>query len=234
VKYKGKHKRFELACYKNKVQDWRAGIEKDLDEVLQIDEIFTNVSKGVLANKKDLEAQFGDMEKSDIVLLILSKGQLQVGAKEREAEFDAKFKEIAAIVADKCVSSETKRPFPIDMIESALKQAHFAVNPNSTAKKQALEAIALLKEQPDLHLERAQMRLRLEVPKNLGKQAKEKITPLAVAVEEEWGINYEMTILIDPGAYRSVNEVFLSLTKGQGQIEVLDMKGNLALDEEKF
>ena len=35
VKLKRKGKRFEIACYKNKVVNWRNEVEKDLDEVLQ-------------------------------------------------------------------------------------------------------------------------------------------------------------------------------------------------------
>ena len=38
-------KRFEIACYKNKVLNWRNGVEKDLDEVLQTEAVFSNVSK---------------------------------------------------------------------------------------------------------------------------------------------------------------------------------------------
>jgi len=38
-------KRFEIACYKNKVINWRNGVEKDLDEVLQTETVFSNVSK---------------------------------------------------------------------------------------------------------------------------------------------------------------------------------------------
>ena len=39
-------KKFEIACYRNKVLNWRNKIETDLTEVLQTDNIFTNVSKG--------------------------------------------------------------------------------------------------------------------------------------------------------------------------------------------
>ena len=43
-------KRFELACFRNKVMAWRTKSEKDLDEVVQIHTIFTNVSKGESAS----------------------------------------------------------------------------------------------------------------------------------------------------------------------------------------
>ncbi|CAM9263623.1 unnamed protein product, partial [Hapterophycus canaliculatus] len=41
-------KRFEIACYRNKVVNWRNRVETDLDEVLQIESVFENVSKVAL------------------------------------------------------------------------------------------------------------------------------------------------------------------------------------------
>ena len=46
VRAKKNGKRFEIACYKNKVLSWRQGVEKDIDEVLQSQTVFLNVSKG--------------------------------------------------------------------------------------------------------------------------------------------------------------------------------------------
>jgi hypothetical protein len=45
VKMRRSGHRFEVACYKNKVVNWRNGVENDLDEVLQIRSVFENVSK---------------------------------------------------------------------------------------------------------------------------------------------------------------------------------------------
>ena len=49
VRLKKGKKRFEIACYKNTVQSYRAGHETDLDNVLQIPNVFLNVSKGQVA-----------------------------------------------------------------------------------------------------------------------------------------------------------------------------------------
>jgi len=45
VRLKKGGQRFEVACYKNKVVNWRNGVETDLDEVLQSQVIFENVSR---------------------------------------------------------------------------------------------------------------------------------------------------------------------------------------------
>lgn len=59
VRLQKKGKRFEIACYRNKVLSWRNKMETDITEVLQIDTVFINVSKGLLANSKDLQEAFG-------------------------------------------------------------------------------------------------------------------------------------------------------------------------------
>ena len=86
VRLKRGGKTFELACYPNKVTSWREGVESDLDEVLQQRIIFGNVSKGVQAKQADIEKAFEKKTfptEQDIILHILSKGQLQVTEKER-------------------------------------------------------------------------------------------------------------------------------------------------------
>ena len=41
--------------------------------------------------------------------------------KERAAQTEAMFKDMANIIADKCVNPDTKRPYPVTMIEKAMK-----------------------------------------------------------------------------------------------------------------
>ena len=78
VRIKKAGKRFEIACYKNKVLGWRQGIEKDLDEVLQSPTVFVNVSKGQVAKKDDLQKAFNKTDQTEICKEILAKGDLQV------------------------------------------------------------------------------------------------------------------------------------------------------------
>ncbi|KAG8237394.1 hypothetical protein J437_LFUL013030 [Ladona fulva] len=136
VRIKKGGKRFEIACYKNKVVSWREKIEKDIDEVLQTHTIFTNVSKGQVAKKEDLIKAFGKEDETEICKEILTKGELQVSDKERNAHLETVLKDIATTVADKCINPDTKRPYPVSIIEKAMKDVHFSVKPNRNAKQQ--------------------------------------------------------------------------------------------------
>ncbi|KAF8462062.1 SBDS protein C-terminal domain-containing protein [Kalaharituber pfeilii] len=120
VRIKRLKKRFELACYKNKVLEYRSGTEKDLDEVLQIPQVFSNVSKGAVAPTADLRKAFPGMTNEEIILEILKKGELQVGEKERERELEMLKAEVYGLVAGKCVEPGSRRVYTVSMIEKAL------------------------------------------------------------------------------------------------------------------
>ena len=122
VRMKKGKKRFEIACYKNTVTSFRAGNETDLDNVLQIPNVFINVSKGQVANNDDLKKSFPGMTRDEVVLEILQKGEIQVGEKERGQELERVHKEVIEIVAGRLVDPKSKRVYTTGMVEKALDQ----------------------------------------------------------------------------------------------------------------
>ncbi|KAF8887748.1 SBDS protein C-terminal domain-containing protein [Infundibulicybe gibba] len=223
VRLKKGGKRFEIACYKNKVQEWRTGVETNLDDVLQISNVFVNVSKGEVAKTGDLAKAFGTADVSEIVKEILKKGELQVGDKERDHDLTALRKEIATLVAEKCVEPATQRPYPVGMIEKAMAEAGFSVKQNKTAKSQVSECIKQLQTDSNLPIQRARMRVRVSMPTADSKKLREKVTEGAEKIEidetgqEEW----EVVMLIDPGQFRIINELLQKECKGRGRIETM-------------
>eukprot|EP01083_Nonionella_stella_P056025 147733_1 len=232
VRYKYKNKRFEIACYKNKVISYRRGVEKDLSEVLQTETIFKNVQRGIEAPAKDLKQAFKTTNETEICKKILEKGQLQVSKKERKDGLEAKFKEIATIICNKCVNKETKKPFPVSVIENAMKELHCNIKMNKSSKVQAIELITVLKEN-NMTIERAQMKLKIDIPKNIGKKIKGDLQGLVVSIEKElFGMKYQLTVYIDPGNYRKICDLVNKTTKGHGSVQVLDMAVQNDTDEQ--
>ncbi|KAJ9116291.1 hypothetical protein QFC22_004731 [Naganishia vaughanmartiniae] len=223
--------------------------EKDVDEVLQIANVFTNVSKGQVAKTADLQSAFRTTDIPQIVSEILLKGELQVGEKERNHALGNLWKEVAGLVADKVVDPGTKRPYSVSMIEKAMQEVHFNVRADKPAKSQALECIKLLLEKSPLPIERARMKVRLTMPTKDGKRLKDRVLASAESVEEnemtmeEWEVvsptssssfpyslphktksqhntlRARQIMLIDPGQFRVLNELLESETKGRGRME---------------
>ncbi|KAI4339307.1 hypothetical protein MLD38_024266 [Melastoma candidum] len=218
VRLKKRGSRFEIACYKNKVLSWRSGVEKDLDEVLQSHTVYSNVSKGVLAKSKDLIAAFGTEDQTKICLEILDKGELQVAGKEREIQFASQFRDIATIVMQRTINPETQRPYTISMIERLMHEIHFAVDPHSNSKKQALEVIKEL--QKHFPIKRAPMRLRFTVTKENSPSLLEQLSSWNGTIVSKHESSTDISIIceVDPSVYRDCEAVVRNL---QGKVEVL-------------
>ena len=114
VRYKKGKKRFELACYKNKLLEYRSGNETDLDNVLQIPTIFLNASKGETApNAELLKAwpQLADDQESSSQAGTKSKG----GKKARAKAHD---------------EADSEKTWKDAIIEEILKKGEIQVNAN--------------------------------------------------------------------------------------------------------
>lgn len=101
---------------------YRTGNETNLDDVLQIPNVFINVSKGQVAPNDDLKKSFPGMTREEVVLEILKKGEIQVGEKERGQELERVHKEVIEMVAGRLVDPKSKRVYTTGMIEKALDQ----------------------------------------------------------------------------------------------------------------
>ncbi|XP_050238750.1 uncharacterized protein LOC126688181 [Mercurialis annua] len=210
--------RFEIACYKNKVLSWRSGVEKDIDEVLQSHTVYSNVSKGVLAKSKDLDRAFGTDDHSRICVEILEKGELQVAGKERESQLTSQFRDIATTVMQKTVNSETQRPYTISMIERLMHEIHFAVDPHSSSKKQALDVIRELQKQ--FPIKRSPMRLGLTIAESNVSSLLEKLDAwnANVVSKDESGNQLSVICELDPAFFRECDGLVRNL---QGRLEIL-------------
>ncbi|KAK4745455.1 hypothetical protein SAY87_011767 [Trapa incisa] len=111
---------------------------KDIDEVLQSQTVYSNVSKGILEKPKDLMKAFGIDDQSKFCLEILDKGELQVAGKEREMQLASQFRDITTIVMERTIKPETLCPYTISMIGRLMRKIQFAVDPNSNSKKKVV------------------------------------------------------------------------------------------------
>ncbi|KAG0464429.1 hypothetical protein HPP92_020498 [Vanilla planifolia] len=224
VRLKKHGMRFEIACYKNKVLSWRSGVEKDLDEVLQSHTVYSNVSKGVLAKSKELVEAFKTSDQTVICKEILEKGELQVAGKEREMQLSSQFRDIATIVMQKTINPETQRPYTISMIERLMHEIHFAVDPNSSSKKQALEVIKELQER--YPIKRVPMRIRFIIPETNLSVLSEKLSiwNANFVLKDLSGVQPSVVCEIDPALFRDCDVLVRGL---QGRLEILAVSVHL-------
>lgn len=138
---------------------------------------------------------------------------------------DEMFREIAHIVADKTINSETHRPYTAATIENAMREfLHYSVHPTRNKKQQALEVIKQLKQK--LPITRAQMKVALILPAKEAKHLRERLlSSIQSILEESWHQTiWEATCLIDPGHFRQIDDLIQKETKRKGSLNVLSVK----------
>lgn len=206
-------------------------MEKDLSEVLQIEQIFTNVPKGQVAKKDDWAKAFKDEDMGKVIeevgararvrlTQILRKGELQVNNLERGAQLASLSREIATLVTEMTVDPATGRKHTVGMVEKAMAEMGYSVRGDKTAKAQALDLIRQLGADSILPVQRVRMRVRVTMPAKDGKRVKDKVVALVDEVEEEdTGAEWEAIVRIDPGAFRAINELVSDESKGKGRVE---------------
>lgn len=237
IRLKKGGKRFEIACYKNKLLDWKNKSTTNLSDILQTDKIFLNVSKGQLASKEELAAAFGQAATSQqIVEEIMRRGEMQVSEKERSVQSAASVKDIATIIAEKCLNSTTKKPYSANIIEKAMSEVHYTVSLSKSAKQQALEVIKQLQLKKTIPIIRCLMKLSIHLPpptRDLNafgaslEEVAESIEGKAITEEGE----YTAFCLILPGSYRKVVELVEESSKGRGSVQVVSINEVSAADD---
>jgi len=181
-----------------------------------------------VAKSNDLKKSFGTDDRNAIAREILSKGEVQVGEKEREHDIAALRREIATLVAEKCVDPATQAPYSVSIIEKAMAEAGYSVRANKNAKSQVSECIKILQSDSTLPIERAKMRIRVVVPatdmSGLRGRLLESVDKLEH--EEETKEEWSGTVLIDPGQFRVISELLNKTVKGKGRVETLSFNTN--------
>jgi ribosome maturation protein SDO1 len=231
VRYTVGTKRFEIACYRNKVLDYRAGLETDLTEVLQTDRIFTNVKKGEFAAAADLRTAFPTTtNQQEIAKIILEHGKsLQVSDLERSQLQMSAVTQIAVWVAHNCVHPGTGRPYSQQQIKHALASNKLSFsqqgsNKKNNLKKHYLEAVKFLK--TIMPIERAKMELALQSAVSSSVNALEALDgiraahPTTLVVRQSIDEQTSTIVLqVDPSLYRELND--LAGTLPGGRLEIL-------------
>ena len=191
---------------------------------MQIDEIFTNVSKGNIAKQKDLELFKPISDKKQIIMEILNKGELQVSEMERDDAHDRLKKGVASIICEKCFDTSNMSEFSQQVILKAFTDLKLNIKPNQPAKKQALKIMVDLEKA--LPIERMKIRMKFTVGQDQLEQAKNMIKEVidAKEYELEQQTEKEMLITYEPLWFREFDNILQELKSADPScsIEILD------------
>ena len=89
-----KGKRYEVLVDVDKAVQLKKGIPVSMDNVLAINEVFSDVKKGIKLSKNDLKDAFGTEDVKVIAEKIIKNGEVNIPLEMRKAEQENKVKQV--------------------------------------------------------------------------------------------------------------------------------------------
>lgn len=141
--FKQEHAKFELGKGKTIARLKKGSILfeviVDMDEALRFkkgetnfldiegDRIFTNVRKGEVPTKNELDISFGTSDALEVGKIIVKEGEVLIDQTHRDEEKEKKLKQIVDFLSKNAIDPQVNRPISPERIRSALEEAHVQI-----------------------------------------------------------------------------------------------------------
>jgi len=154
-----------------KVQGKMYEIDVDLDEALKIKSgkggdiisalncngIYSNIKEGTKIPNTDIVKAFGTSDLHEVAMQIIMKGEVQKTQEFRDAEKEAKIKQIIQLVLRNAVDQHG-RPYTEERIKRAIDESHYHVD-NKPAEQQLSPLMEKLKEVIPIKIETKRIKI---------------------------------------------------------------------------
>ncbi len=213
--------KFEILVRPEPALDYKMGKAIPISQMLVIDEIYADASKGTRASAEKLQKSFGTTEPIAVAEEIMKHGELQLTTEQRRQLVEDKRKQIIAFISRNCIDPRTGTPHPPLRIEQAFSQIRMVIDPFKPADEQARGIIEELRTLLPIKVEK--MKVAVKVFPEHAAKAYGSIKGFGTITKEEWQADGSLVALVEmpAGLYGSFIDRIGKLTQGTVQTKVL-------------
>jgi len=213
--------KFEILVKPEPALDYKMGKPLSISQMLVIDEIYADASKGTRASAEKLQKSFGTTDPLTVAEEIMKHGELQLTTEQRRQLVDDKRRQIIAFISRNCIDPRTSTPHPPLRIEQAFSQIRMVIDPFKPADEQAKTAIDELRTLLPIKIDK--MKVAVKVFPEHAAKAYGSIKGFGTITKEEWQADGSLVALVEmpAGLYGSFIDRIGKLTQGTVQTKVL-------------
>jgi ribosome maturation protein SDO1 len=215
----GEH--FEILVHPDPALNFKMGRPVELSQILVIDTIFSDASKGMRASDEKLQKTFKTTDSMKIAETILRKGELQLTTEQRHRLVDEKKRGIISFISRNCIDPRTQAPHPPLRIEQAMEQVRVVIDPFKDAEEQAKQVIEALR--PILPLKMEKIRIAIKIPPEYAARSIGVVKDYVTITREEWQADGSWVAVVEmpAGVHVSFLEKLGGVTRGNVQTKIL-------------
>jgi len=220
IKKEGKH--FEVLVDCDKAMEYKKGGSVDIQDVIVVENIFTDAKKGTKASEHELVNLFGTDNSLEVAGIIIKEGDVAVNAEYLRKEREVKRKQIVNLIASNSINPKTGLPHPSQRIEFSLDEAKVKIDEHKTAEAQIKEVISKLNK--ILPIKYGTIKLEVKIPSQYAAKSHHAIRQYGNVVKESWESDGSLKCVIEvPLGMMEKFEISLNgFTKGEAQTKKLE------------
>jgi ribosome maturation protein SDO1 len=213
--------RYEILVYPDPALNYKTGKQVDPTQVLAIDEVFSDSSKGLRASADKLKKHFNTEDHAKAALEVLRRGELQLTQEQRMRLTEEKRRQIVTIIAKNYVDPKTHLPHPPVRVEQAMQDARVSIDPFQDVNEQAKLVIEKIRTIIPLKSER--VKLMVKTPAQYSGQAIGVVKGFGEILKEEWGQDGGLSVVLELSAASqpSLLDRLGAVTKGSAQVTLV-------------
>ena len=199
----------------------RRGEAVKLDEILAVEDVFENATRGDRSAEEDLTRAFGTTDVLAIAETIVRKGEISLTADQRKKFIENKRRQVIEFIARNAINPQTKAPHPPARIEQAMKDAH--VNIDIAKSTDDLVSMAMKAIRPLIPIRFEEVEVAVKVPAAYAPKAYGEISAFGQVIREAWQNNGSWigVVKIPAGMQDDFYALANRLTKGEAETKLL-------------
>jgi len=221
AKFSFEGEKFEILVKPDPALEYKMGKKKDISAILVSDEIYTDSGKGTKPSAEKLLKAFKTEDLTEIAIIIMQKGDLNLTTDQRRKMIDDKKKQIVEFIVKTYVDPRTHLPHPPIRVELAMKDGRVSVDPQKSVDEQVKDIVEKLRS--IIALKSENMELEIIIPAQYASQSYAVLKSVGTLKKEEWQNNGSLKAILEiPAAARpNVIDRLGSITKGSASVEVM-------------
>jgi ribosome maturation protein SDO1 len=175
---------FEVLVDPEGALSYRQGDEVDVENILAVEDVFENASRGDRSAEEDLVRTFETTDVVAIAAKIIKKGEIQLTAEQRKRIIENKRRQVVSVIAQNAINPQTGTPHPPTRIERAMEEARVNIDPTKSVEEMVNVTMKAIR--PLIPIRFEEVDVAVKIPPAYAPKAYGEIATFGKLQKEQW------------------------------------------------
>lgn len=219
LKTHGEH--FEILVDPDGAYDMKKGADVKLEDILAVEDVFLNASRGDRVPEEDLLKAFSTTNVQEIARKIILEGEINLTAEQRHRMLEEKRRQVVSFISRNAINPQTMLPHPPARIERAMEEGGVHIDLTKSVEENV--SITMKAIRPIIPIRFEEVKVAVRVPALFAPRAYGDIQSFGRLLRDEWQNDgsWICVIQIPAGAQPEFYDLLNKLTKGEAETKLI-------------